>query len=460
MSDPRDTIFALSSGPPPAAIAVVRVSGPRAREAAVALAGRLPEPRRAALVRLRGRGSDGAAEPIDDGVVLWFPAPRSETGEDTVEFQLHGGAAVVAAMLSALGAMAGLRLAEPGEFTRRAFENGKLDLTRVEGLGDLIAAETEAQRRQALRQLEGHLGDRAGQWRQRLTEALALVEAVIDFPDEGIEAEQAVRPALAIAAGAAAEIADVLAAAGRGERLRDGLTVAIAGPVNVGKSTIVNRLARRSVAIVSPHAGTTRDLIEVRLDLGGFPVTVVDTAGIRETADPVEAEGVRRARARAQAADLVLWVTDASAAGPLPAPPDLGEGGAPPLWAVVNKMDLVTAAGACAGATAGRAAPTYRISAETGMAMDDLVGAIAAFAAEYFSQGREAALVTRQRQRQALEECRDALERATAEAEGAGREDLIAEELRLAVRALGRLVGRVDVEDVLDVIFRDFCIGK
>jgi tRNA modification GTPase len=461
MSDRGDTIFALSSGRPPAAIAVVRVSGPAAKDAVVAVAGRLPAPRRAALMRLRRRAADGdRGEAIDEAVVLWFPGPRSETGEDTAEFQLHGGPAVVAAMLAALGAIDGLRPAEPGEFTRRAFENGKLDLTRVEGLADLIGAETEAQRRQALGQLEGRLSDCARQWRQRLTGALALVEAAIDFPDEGIDADGAVAPALAVAADLAAEIGHLLADAHRGERLRDGLTVAIAGAVNVGKSTLLNRLARRSAAIVSPQAGTTRDAIEVHLDLGGFPVTVVDTAGIRDTADPVEEEGVRRARARAAAADLVLWVVDGSAGGASPEPADLTKPGAPALWRVINKMDVVggAATGREGDGQGGQA--DYRISAETGMAVDDLVAGIAAFAGALFAPGREAALVTRERQRRALTQYHEALQRAVAEGEGRGREDLIAEELRLAARALGRLVGKVDVEDVLDVIFRDFCIGK
>jgi tRNA modification GTPase len=463
MSDRRDTIFALSSGRPPAAIAVVRVSGPRARDAIVGLNGSLPAPRQAALMRLMSAGADGASgratEAIDQAVVLWFPGPRSETGEDTAEFQLHGGPAVIAAMLCALGAIEGLRPAEAGEFTRRAFENGKLDLTRVEGLADLIGAETEAQRRQALRQLEGQLGDRAGQWQRRLTEALAQVEAGIDFPDEGIEADQAVRPALATASELAAEIRQVLTDAHRGERLRDGLTVAIAGAVNVGKSTILNRLARRSAAIVSPHAGTTRDVIEVHLDLGGFPVTVVDTAGIRETSHPVEEEGIRRARARTAAADLVLWVMDGTAAAPAPAPAELVQPGAPPLWLVINKTDLVTGETAKIG-DGGWGEADYRISAETGTAFDDLITGIGAFAGRFFAQGSEAALVTRQRQRWALTECQEAVERAIAEGRGPGREDLIAEELRLAVKALGKLVGKVGVEDILDVIFRDFCIGK
>jgi tRNA modification GTPase len=474
MSSPRDTIFALSSGRPPAAIAVVRVSGPRAHDAIRTLAGRVPEPRRAALLRLKRRSDDddiipdAQSEPIDDAVVLWFPGPRSETGEDTAEFQLHGGPAVVAAMLSALGDLEGFRPAEPGEFTRRAFENGKLDLTRVEGLADLIGAETEAQRRQAFRQLKGVLGDRAERWRQRLTQALALVEAAIDFPDEGVLAEEVVQPALGIAGELEQEIRGLLADSNRGERLREGLTVAIAGPVNVGKSSILNRLAKRPAAIVSPFAGTTRDVIEVHLDLSGFPVTVVDTAGFRETDDPVEEEGVRRARARAKDSDLVLWVMDGTLPCPAPPPPELTKQGSPPLWVLINKIDLTddaTDLESGAGGTADvRDAWTgsggHRISAQTGAHFDNLVNAISSFARQFFSGGAESALVTRQRHRSALAECADALSRASVEGAGPGREDIIAEELRLAARALGRLVGKVDVENVLDVIFRDFCIGK
>jgi tRNA modification GTPase len=474
MSDRSDTIFALSSGRPPAAIAVVRVSGPQARDAVLALAGRVPEPRHAAMLRLKVRRNVGGDsepgaefEPIDDAVVLWFPGPRSETGEDTAEFQLHGGPAVIAAVLTALGALQGLRPAEPGEFTRRAFANGKLDLTRVEGLADLIGAETEAQRRQAFRQMKGLLGDRASHWRQRLTEALALVEAVIDFPDEGIEAGEVIAPALTIVKELEREIRELLADANRGERLRDGLTVAIAGPVNVGKSSILNRLAKRPAAIVSPHAGTTRDVIEVHLDLSGYPVTVIDTAGIRETVDPVEEEGVRRARARAKDADLVLWVMDGALPQPHPAPPELFGPGAPPVLLLVNKIDLVVEGMASNGGTVGwrTSAPdsdakVYRISAQTGAAFDDLVKGISDYAREFFSGGGESVLVTRQRHRTALTSCVDALRRALAEGFASGREDIIAEELRLAARALGRLVGKVDVEEVLDVIFRDFCIGK
>src|SRR6266700_6219450 len=279
MISDRDTIFALSSGRPPVAIAVVRVSGPRARTALETLAGRVPAPRHARFARLRdGPGGDV----LDEAVTLWFPGPNSETGEDVAEFQVHGGRAVIAAVLGALGRIEGLRPAEPGEFTRRAFENGRLDLTAVEGLADLIYAETEAQRRQAYRQLKGLLGKRAETWRARMIEALALVEARIDFSDEADVPEDLIGPALKIVQGLRDEIADALAGAARGERLRDGLVVAIAGPPNAGKSTLLNRIARREAAIVSPTPGTTRDVIEVDLDLDGYPATLLDTAGIRE----------------------------------------------------------------------------------------------------------------------------------------------------------------------------------
>src|SRR6478609_8353441 len=290
---PRDqTIFALSSGRVPSAIAIVRVSGPGAGPALTALGGKIPLARAATRMLLR----DANGQPLDDAVVLWFPGPASATGEDVAEFHVHGGRAVLASLFAALSGFENARPAEPGEFTRRGFENGKLDLTEAEGLDDLIEAGT-------------------------------------DFSDEGDVPAELIAPALAKITVLLAEIQEVLAAQGRSERLRDGLVVAIAGPPNVGKSTLINQLARREVAIVSPHAGTTRDIIEVQLDLDGFPVTVIDTAGIRETDDPVEQEGVRRARARAAEADLVLWLADALAEG-------IPDGGAAPVWLVRNKIDL------------------------------------------------------------------------------------------------------------------------
>jgi tRNA modification GTPase len=460
MTVESDTIFALSSGRPPAAIAVVRVSGPRARDAAMTLAGRLPPPRQATLARLRADDKAGG-ELLDNALLLWFPAPHSETGEDVAEFQLHGGRAVVAAVLAALARVPGLRPAEAGEFTRRAFTNGKLDLTRVEALADLVGADTEAQRRQAIRQLNGLIGDRAERWRVRLIEALALAEAAIDFPDEGDVPADLVTPALAIAAELEAEIRAVLGDAHRGERLREGLTVAIAGPVNVGKSTIINRLARRPAAIVSPFPGTTRDVIEVNLDLAGYPVTVIDTAGLRETADPVEQEGVRRARERSAAADLVLWVADATGAQPEMPSVGLPEGG-PTVWSVFNKCDLLQCNiaerdTAATLAHRGSLQSEFRISAHTGEGFDTLVAALVDYAARFFNS-TEPALITRERHRGLLTACADALHRALAER--TGRDEIVTEELRSAAWSLGRLTGRVDVDDVLDVIFRDFCIGK
>jgi tRNA U34 5-carboxymethylaminomethyl modifying GTPase MnmE/TrmE len=582
----RPTIFALSSGRPPAAIAVIRISGTRAGDALAALGVKIPEPRKAVLARIRDQNSSDANEIIDEALALWFPGPNSETGEDTAELQIHGGPAVIAVTLDALSRIEGLRPAEAGEFTRRAFENGKLDLTAVEGLADLVSAETQGQRRQAFRQMKGLLGNRAETWRQRLIQALALVEARIDFSDEGDVPEELIAPALAIARELAGEIEVALADGRRGERVRDGLVVAIAGPPNAGKSTLLNLLAKREAAIVSPYAGTTRDVIEVHLDLGGMAVTLLDTAGIRETGDPVEMEGVRRARERAAGADLVLWVEDASkpeAAGPMADIPPVipgrpAEGGRtrnpettsepasgfrvrafsasrndgeegpvsgaavrsssnsfrdafpgaselpfhqaqhssaalpPPVWLVRNKVDLIqwdsirserivqlaiadesllqfnkslrdidnsslpprselkkrTNASLTDMVKTELADKTelqvinsdhiFSLSAVSGEGFDLLLAELTGFAAA-FVDGAESFLVTRARHRHRLEETLAALRRALQPAL-AGQEDLVAEELRTAAAALGRLTGRVDVEDILDVIFRDFCIGK
>src|SRR6478736_1758909 len=387
---PRDqTIFALSSGRPPSAIALVRVSGPQAALVLTTLAGKLPAPRQASRRLLR----DGAGQPIDDAVVLWFPGPGTATGEDVAEFHVHGGRAVLAALVAALSSLEYVRPAEPGEFTRRAFENGKLDLTEAEGLDDLIHADTDRQRRRALRQLQGMLGDNARDWRARIIEASALIEAGIDFSDEGDVSSELLVPARAQIVALLGEIQEVLAAQGKAERLRDGLVVAVTGPPNVGKSTLINQLARRDVAIVSPHAGTTRDVIEVQLDLDGYPVTVIDTAGIRETDDPVEQEGVRRARARAADADLVLWLTDLS-------PEAIQHDGTAPVWMLRNKIDLEAASRPLADAS-GQGA--FQISASRGDGLPGLIAALVSFAQNYFG-GSEVGLISRARQRQLLQE--------------------------------------------------------
>jgi tRNA modification GTPase len=395
----------------------------------------------------------GTCAVLDEGLALWFPGPKSETGEDLAELHLHGGRAVIAAVLKALGQLEGFRMAEPGEFTRRAFEAGRLDLTAVEGLADLVSAETEAQRRQALGQLRGLLGDRAEAWRERLIEALALIEAGIDFSDEGDVPTDLVPRAIEIARSVEAEIVEALAGAGRGERLREGLWVAIAGPPNVGKSTLLNRLARREAAIVSPHAGTTRDVIEVHLDLKGYPVNLLDTAGFNEASkDPIEQEGMRRARDVMGRADLVLWMTDAREIGTDSAVEQLGLNPGARRWAVVNKVDLLDPK-----PSALSKPDRFLISAATGAGVEELVAAMVQFAGEAFGRS-EPALVTRERQREKLGEVSAALRDAIGRV-GQG-EELLAEDLRHALAGLGRLTGRLDVEEVLDVIFREFCVGK
>jgi tRNA modification GTPase len=449
--DPAEqTIFALSSGRPPSAIAIVRVSGRRAATALSAMIGKIPAPRVATRALLR----DARRQPIDDALVVWFPAPASATGEDVAEFHVHGGRAVLVKLLAVLADLPELRAAEPGEFTRRAFENGKLDLTEAEALDDLIHADTDWQRRQALRQLRGLLGDRARDWRARIIAVSALIEAGIDFSDEGDVPHSVAGSAVAGIRALLQELDAVLAGEGRSERLRDGLVVAIAGPPNAGKSTLMNQLVRRDVAIVSPHAGTTRDAIEVQLDLEGYPVTVIDTAGIRDTADPVEQEGVRRAQQRAEAADLVLWLADR------PADNDRYQG-TTPVWRVRNKIDLYAPATINAGRLTGQRPHhghlEYAISASRGDGLADLIADLALFARDQFGLD-DGGLVGRVRQRELLQQTAAALRRSLLSIETG--EELAAEDLRMAAYALGKLLGRVDVEDVLDVIFRDFCIGK
>ncbi len=450
----EDTIFALSSAPGRAGVAVLRVSGPGAGPALAALAGSCPPARHARLARLVDPGT-GAA--IDRGLVLWFPGPASFTGEDMVELQLHGGRAVVAAAVAALAALPGLRPAEAGEFTRRAFDRGKLDLSEVEGLADLIDAETEAQRRQALRQMEGVLSQQIAAWRADLVAALAQAEAAIDFPDEDLPeriGDQIDRCILYLTK----EISGYLGDFRCGERLREGICVALVGAPNAGKSSLLNAFARRPVAIVSEAPGTTRDVVEVHLDLDGYPVTLADTAGLRESVpgaagdqDSVEAEGMRRARARAAAADLKLAIFDLQA-GPEfdPATRALLD---EDTLVVFNKSDIVSEP------ERGRldGYPALTVSAKTGAGMAALEARLAREVAERLERGpREAAPLTRARHRRALEDCAAALARAG----DATLPELVAEDLRLALRALGRIAGRVDVEDVLDAIFGEFCIGK
>jgi tRNA modification GTPase len=411
---------------------------------------------------------------IDEALIVRFAAPQSYTGENIVEFQIHGGQAVVAALLQALAAQPGLRLAEAGEFTRRAVLNGRLDLTQAEGIADLIAAETDAQRRQALRQFEGALAALYEDWRARLIRAAAWIEASIDFAEEDVPGNAGADASAALFA-VCGEIRAHLDDGRRGEILRDGLYVAVIGPPNAGKSSLVNALAQRDVAIVSPVPGTTRDVIEVRLDLGGYPVVLADTAGLRESADAIEEEGVRRALARAAAADLRLLVLDASLPHPpleggsksvlsvsekqisgrgnvQPNPlPELlrsstlpqGEGGL--LLTLWNKADLVT----------DRTRPGLYVSVKTGEGLPELIAALSRHAASGLAP-LEAPLITRARYREALSEAVRALDLACATVEP----ELAAEHVRIALNAIGRITGRVDLEDLLDVVFRDFCIGK
>jgi tRNA modification GTPase len=436
----RDTIYALSSAAGRAGVAVIRVSGPHAGEAFTALThDRRRQVRRAVLRHFW----DGSGNPIDHGLALWFQAPESFTGEDTAEFHVHGGRAIVEAMLTALGRLSGLRLAEPGEFTRRAVENGKFDLTAAEGLADLISAETETQRRQALRQYDGALAELYEGWRARLIEQAAWVEATIDFSDEELP-EGVVARARASMEAILREITQHTDDGGRGEIIREGLRIALVGPPNAGKSSLLNVLAKRDVAIVAETPGTTRDVIEVKFDLGGFPVIVSDTAGLREAGDAVEQEGVRRALARAKAAELVVLVLD----GATDARPVL-EPGVEASITVWNKRDLAAHAAAD---------NEVNVSAKTGEGVDALVVALTEKARALADVQTEAPPLTRARHRESLLEAKDALRRALASPDD--QPELMAEDIRLALRALGRITGRVDVEELLDVIFKEFCIGK
>jgi tRNA modification GTPase len=432
-----DTIFATASGYGRAAVSLIRISGRQSRFILQTLAGSVPAPRRAAVRVLR---EPGTGEPLDQALVLWLPGPGSFTGEDQAELHIHGGLATRAAVLRALSALEGCRPAEAGEFTRRAFLNGRMDLSQVEGLADVIDAETEAQRRQAMLQLEGRLGQAAERWREDILQVLALLEASLDFSDEGdvpadLEAHILRRLGLV-----ERDLVGVLANRS-GERLREGLSVVLAGPPNAGKSTLLNALARRDVAIVSPVAGTTRDIIEVHCDLGGLPVIVADTAGLRESGDAVEQEGVLRARARAQEADLVLWLI----------PPEEPEAEAPParrLLRVGTKADL----------GGSRADCDLLVSAASGEGIPELIERLAAEAEAALGGGD--AIVTRERHRKALERAHASVVRAREMLKTGGPLELAAEEVRLGSRAVGEITGRVDVEHVLDRLFSSFCIGK
>ena len=421
-----DTIYALSSGAPPAAIAVVRISGPRADSALEALTGKRPEPRRAVLVRIR----DSGGEELDRALALRFPGPDSATGEDLAELHLHGGRAVVAAVVTALGALEGLREAEPGEFTRRAFENGRIDLAEAEGLADLLTAETQSQRRAAQALAGGALSRQVEEWRQRLLALAAEVEAVLDFSDEG-EVGEGLPPRLPHETTVLADAIRSVLARPPAERLRDGVRVVVAGPPNSGKSSLFNMLAGREAAITSEIAGTTRDLVEAPVAIGGTPFLLIDTAGLRESGDVVEAIGVERALSSVKAADLVLW---------------LGPPGAAPERAIVvqSKADVAK----------HDPSAEFAVSAKTGAGIDLLARELVTRARLLLP--REGELAVNARHRAHLCDCVEALVSAAG-----GRDPLIvAEALRAARTALDRVTGRVGVEEMLDALFGRFCVGK
>jgi len=444
MTEPA-TIFALSSAPGRAGVAVLRISGPNAGDIADRMASPRPDNRYAALRRVR---DPDTGEILDEALLLWMAGPRTETGEDMLELHLHGSPAVVRAVLDALSRQPGCRLAEPGEFTIRAFRNGKMDLAQVEGFADLIDAETEAQRRQALAQARGGLSKLYEGWRRDLIEASALAEAAIDFSDEGDVADDAFSRARAVVGRVLPAIAAHLDDNHRGEILREGFRVVLAGPPNAGKSSLLNTLAQRDAAIVSDEAGTTRDAIEVRLDLDGIPIILTDTAGIREPAGTIEREGIRRTISHAREADLVLWLSD-STQPDTPIPPEMLERGENYFLRLASKIDI-PGNRHCAGALS--------VSARTGAGVPELIAAIAARARERTADAASAPAITRTRYREQLTRCMNALQ--TFMHGRADEHELRAEDLRHAVLALGRITGRVDVEDVLGEIFGRFCIGK
>lgn len=440
-----ETIYALASGKGRAGVAIIRISGPETKAVTEALSGQpVPPARLAKRAWIRDPETQAL---LDDGLILWFAAPASYTGEDLVELHIHGGTAVRNAVFDAIRKLGKARMAEPGEFTRRAFQNGKMDLTEAEGLIDLIDAETEAQRLQALQQSRGALGTIYMGWADRLTRILAYYEAEIDFADEDLPEDlgQKTRPQLD---EICVEIRSHLDDNRRGERLREGVHIAIIGPPNAGKSSLLNLLAQREAAIVSDIAGTTRDVVEVHLDLRGYPVIVSDTAGLRETDDVIEQEGVRRALARAEEADLIILVVDVSK--PEEASATLDEFGKKADLVILNKADQTNKVddGFLGD---GR----FAVSVKSGDGIGALLSSVGEMVESRFGL-KEAPAITRQRHREALQECLGHIERSFDAYEVV----LAAEDLRLAVRALGRITGRVDVEDLLDVIFKDFCIGK
>ena len=443
-----DTIFAPATAPGRAAVAVVRLSGPDSGRVLRQLSGALPSPRRASLRPLKSQ--DGRL--LDQALVLWMPGPGSYTGEDTAELFLHGGPAVVAAVVEALHAT-GLRLADPGEFTRRAFENGQLDLAQAEGVADLVEAETEAQRAQALEQVGGALGRAQEVWRSDLIEALGILEAAVDFPDEDLPQDvlDRARPPLDRLITA---LDQALADTERGVLVREGFRIALIGAPNAGKSTLLNGLVRREAAIVTATPGTTRDVIEVPVVLGGFKALLADTAGLRETEDEIEAEGVRRARAWAEGASLQLWVVDGSG-------DDLG---VLPGGLKAGDLCLITKADLQPGDNTGRALvearalemEVHRLSALNPPDLSALAGVLTGLVVQRLGSG-ESATATRLRHRDLLTEARGLLGRALESAEAP---ELAAEDVRLAGRALDRVTGRIHPEDVLDRVFASFCIGK
>ncbi|MCE8005514.1 tRNA uridine-5-carboxymethylaminomethyl(34) synthesis GTPase MnmE [Aestuariivita sp.] len=426
-----DTIFALATAQGKAGVAVIRISGPLAHDAGCGLAGSLPDRCMSRTRILR----DAKGEILDHALVLRFDAPASFTGEDVVELQCHGSTAIVAAVLSELGDRAGLRLAEPGEFTRRALENGRLDLSQVEGLADLIDAETEAQRRQAQKMFSGALGDLAERWRKDLIRAAALIEATIDFADEDVPTD--VTPEVsALLSGVMAELSAQTDGLAMAERIRNGFEVAIVGPPNVGKSTLLNYLAGRDAAITSEFAGTTRDVIEVRMDLGGLPVTLLDTAGLRETDDFVEGIGIDRAVQRAEIADLRVFLSDGRELLLEPRSGDI----------ILHPM------------ADRRWDKRESISGKTGEGVAELVARISQLLQ---SRSQSAGLATRMRHKTAMERALEALRSGQETlSRGSAHYDIAAEEMRTAIRALESLVGRIDVENLLDEIFASFCLGK